>query len=543
MVRGHRSARRPASRRRRSPSDRRSSHGSHRAEPLLLEVPDVVLSVPSSPFRPLRSERSSAALFTALLAVAPVAAQTNWSNNLSPTARPTANDSFAIAAADPSPFAPQGLILCFGGFDGVRLTNETWVFDMQSSTWAQVASGPRPSPREGHALAYDPLVNAFVLHGGRQTSVVGAIGRGNQVLNDTWQFNVSNFTWQQLSAQNGGITPPLHDHAMVFDRRRGQMLVFGGHQNTVNGPLLGDEMWLFRNYTGVNQHAWRLDLTGTNSPFGRAKHGMAYDQNRRRVVMYGGLLGPNLTPTAEFLEYDSSQFGFSAWTNVTATAQPALSPVRGPQMAYDVARGRVMFFGNEGVNGAATVREYDGTSWFTRNQGIALRPNGAGFAYDPVSRRSLFYGGFLVNQTRTYGPTTVSDLRSYGFGCGGGGSVPSLNGRNGLELQIGTSRDVVVGNLAANHPFGTVGVSVLAANPPVPLGGGCQVLLDSSFVTLPTFFTGGANAVSVALNSIPNDPAFLGSKLFFQALLFDTNPANPLGLVLSNGLDTTVGSL
>jgi hypothetical protein len=84
---------------------------------------------------------------------------------------------------------------------------------------------------------------------------------------------------------------------------------------------------------------------------------------------------------------------------------------------------------------------------------------------------------------------------------------------------------------------------VLAANPPVPLGGGCQVLLDSSFVTLPTFFTGGANAVSVALNSIPNDPAFLGSKLFFQALLFDTNPANPLGLVLSNGLDTTVGSL
>lgn len=497
----------------------------------------------SSLFRPFHSDRGNAALFAVLLAVAPVVAQTNWSNGLSLAARPAANDSFAIAAADPSPFAPQGVILCFGGFDGTRLSDETWVFDVQSSTWAQLTAGPKPSPREGHALAYDPLVNAFVLHGGRTTSVVGATGRGNLVLNDTWQFNISNFTWQQLSAQNGGSTPPLHDHAMVFDRQRGRMLVFGGHQNTVGGPLLGDEMWLFRDYVGVNQHAWRLDLAATNSPFGRAKHGMTYDRNRRRVVMFGGLLGPNLTPTNEFLEYDSSQFGFSAWTNVTATAQPALTPARGPQMTYDVARGRVLFFGTEGVNGSATVREYDGTSWFTRNQGIALRPNGAGFAYDPVSRRSLFFGGSLVNQTRTYGPTTISDLRSFGFGCGGGGPVPSLGSSNGLELQIGTTRNLRLANLTAAQPFGTVGVALLAANPPVPLGGGCQILLDSSFVTLPTFFTGGASSVSVQLNAIPNNPAFLGSKLFFQATLFDTNPGNPLGLVLSNGLDTTVGAL
>lgn len=497
----------------------------------------------TAPFRSPSPARGAAALAATLLAIAPVASQTVWSNALSTVTKPAANDSFAIAAADPSPFAPSGVILCFGGFDGTRLTDETWVFDVASSTWALLAPALAPSPREGHALAYDPLVNAFVLHGGRTTSVPGAVGRGNLVLNDTWQFNVSNFQWQQLSAQNGGITPPLHDHAMVFDRQRGRMLVFGGHQNSVNGPLLGDEMWLFRDFVGTNLHAWRLDFTATNSPFGRAKHGMTYDQNRRRVVMYGGLVGPNLTPTNEFLEYDSSQFAFAAWTNVTATAFPALLPARGPQMTYDVARGRVLFFGNEGQSGAATVREYDGTSWFTRNQGVALRPNGKGFAYDPTSRRALFYGGRLVNQTRTYGPTTVSDLRSYGFGCGGGGPVPSLNGENGLELQIGTTRNLVVGNLAATYPFGAVGVSFGAANPPIPLGGGCQQLLDAGFVTLPTFFTGGAAAVTAPVNPIPNNPAFLGTQLFFQAVLFDTNPGNPLGLVLTQGLDTTVGAL
>ncbi len=496
----------------------------------------------------------SCRLFAAVLAAAGVlSAQTTWSAPILVNPSPGAREGFAMASAPAGPFnAP--IVLLFGGFDGTRLNNETWLFDTATNSWALLATNPTPSPREGHVLAFDPTVNAIVLHGGRTTGVPNATGHGNQALNDLWQFNLSNMSWQQLQLFPGRQGPLLHDHAMVFDPRHdfgfgpvGALTIYGGHQNIVNGTPMGDEMFLMRNGFG-GLSGWVIDGTVTQSPAGRVRHAMVFDANRGRVVMFGGriLQGATLVPTAEFWEFDSTVF-LGAWT--LQTPSPTLFPTHGAEMVFDPVRGRTIFFGNAAAPTGAPTMEFDGT-FLQRVNVPGLQTTGRGFAFDFASRRAVFFAGANSNVTATYGPSPASSLAQFGATNGGNGAacrfangtLPVLDKAAMLEWQIGTTRNLGVSTLPPQNELVFVLASLSQANPPiaVPNAPGCFQLIGNPTETLPMVVTGGQPSVQVPV-TIPNNPAFLGFHVFHQALV--TDASSPRGFALTNATDMVIGAM
>ena len=82
-------------------------------------------------------------------------------------------------------------IILFGGYWNGNYLNDTWQYDESAHTWNQISptGGTAPSVRSGHAMAYA---------GGNNIILFGGSG-----LNDTWEFNAdshsgaSAYTWTQ----------------------------------------------------------------------------------------------------------------------------------------------------------------------------------------------------------------------------------------------------------------------------------------------------------------------------------------------------------
>jgi galactose oxidase-like protein len=78
-----------------------------------------------------------------------------------------------------------------------------------------------PSPRGGHALAYDAARQRVVLFGG--SNALGSIR-----FNDTWEWDGAE--WTQI-ADTG---PPRRRHGMVFESSRECLVLFGGEGGSVD---------------------------------------------------------------------------------------------------------------------------------------------------------------------------------------------------------------------------------------------------------------------------------------------------------------------
>ena len=102
------------------------------------------------------------------------------------------------------------------------------------------------------------------------TAAGGATGSG-----DTWEWDGKN--WTQIKS----TTSPLgrHLHAMAYDSARQRTVLFGGNK-ALTTTSLGDT-WAW------DGKVWTL-MKPTNPPRRRWSHGMAYDSNRRRTVLFGG---------------------------------------------------------------------------------------------------------------------------------------------------------------------------------------------------------------------------------------------------------------
>ena len=107
--------------------------------------------------------------------------------------------------------AARGVTVMFGGLrDNVRLA-ETWLWDDEIGQWRRVDAAASPSPRDGHAMAYDPVRQRVVLFGGQAD--------GPTWLADTWEWD--GVTWIQRSP---ATSPPMRAHAaMAFDPTHNKM--------------------------------------------------------------------------------------------------------------------------------------------------------------------------------------------------------------------------------------------------------------------------------------------------------------------------------
>jgi hypothetical protein len=234
----------------------------------------------------------------------------------------------------------RGRSVLFGG-SGTTLFGGTWAWD--GTRWSQLP-GSGPSPRAGHAMAYDAARDRVVLFGGND---------GSAVLNDTWEFDGTQWTFIPTSGPQ-----PRQYHSMAYDPVRQRVVMVGG-MNNLSQRVGGTWEW-----DGVT---WRLRTE--TGPTGRNYASLVYDEARQAVMLVGGQI-PN-RPGGEYGESDAWAWNGQSWTQILVSI--AIRSY-GAAAAYDTDRDVLVLFGGtttplpNGAPGTVGTRELVGTQWIQRNR-------------------------------------------------------------------------------------------------------------------------------------------------------------------------------
>jgi len=300
---------------------------------------------------------------------------------------------------------------------------------------AASALANNPSPRTLARMAFDEHTGETVLFGGR-----GTLDQATGVIHsnaETWLL--SGLRW----AQRFPTTSPSARaaHSMVYDSKRNRVILFGGFTD----PDSPTGLPTFHNDTWVWENGNWTEINTPNRPEPRYYSGIAYDSDRDRVVLYGGVVYTSDNKTTQAV-YDTWEFDGTDWTRVESTgAQKAGKPA----LAYDQSRKQMLLVGlndvlattmfiydaesktwkspspapdklpscaNEGmmayqkhkktigyVGGTCTADtptadelwEWNGTTWVKATINAVDRITGAAFTYDSLTYRMLLFGGII----------------------------------------------------------------------------------------------------------------------------------------------------
>ena len=267
--------------------------------------------------------------------------------------------------------AARGNVVLFGGSSNGPSHNDTWVWD--GTNWIQKSPANRPAGRSDHAMAYDAARGQVVLFGGLATNFS----------NDTWVWDGTNWTFKSPANRPA----PRISAAMAYDAARGQVVLFGGLVD-VGGFTRTNDTWI---WDGTN---W-IQKSPANSPTPREGAAMAYDAARGQVVLFGG--------SSNASDGNNSNNETWVWDGTNWTQKnPANSPMPldiSHAMAYDAAREEVVLFG-----GADNTWVWDGTNWIQKSPAHSPTPRSShAMAYDAAREQVVLFGGFpaagLANDT------------------------------------------------------------------------------------------------------------------------------------------------
>ena len=132
----------------------------------------------------------------------------SWSNRL-PQTRPPAR-RYAVLAYDEG----SDRTILFGGGQ----LADTWAYDFGANTWTEMRPAKSPLGRLYHAMAYDPKSDRMILFGGA--------GVAETPLGDTWAYDYDTNTWAELTPQPAPSARGWH--AMAYDSESGAIILFGG---------------------------------------------------------------------------------------------------------------------------------------------------------------------------------------------------------------------------------------------------------------------------------------------------------------------------
>jgi len=220
------------------------------------------------------------------------------------------------------------------GFTNSGRFDDTWSFDLASSTWRNITpGGARPLRRCLHHAAIDEGRNTMYLFGGC------ASGFGPCPLNDLWAFDLAANRWTEVT---GAAKPPAREHyGRAFDSARGRLVLYGG-----SGAGLLNDTWEFDPRTAV----WAAANVRGDAPGARSRHESAYAADRGAIFFFGGRTASGLTNelwslTAAGPRISGLGNAFSGASGVVAPGQlvsifgSGLGPSEGRAFDFDAATG------------------------------------------------------------------------------------------------------------------------------------------------------------------------------------------------------------
>ncbi|MBN1921185.1 MAG: hypothetical protein JW892_08080 [Anaerolineae bacterium] len=163
-------------------------------------------------------------------------------------------------------------IILFGGRDGIDNLNDTWVFDLATSTWSELvpADGRSPSPRHSMVAGLDAMHDQVVIATG-----TGEVGTA---LNEVWTLNLSTRVWRQQITL--GAAPSERFGAAGGIPNYGQTLILS-HGFNFDRSL--DDTWAL----DLETFTWSNITPAGVRPVARGWHS-AVPLSWTQIVLFGG---------------------------------------------------------------------------------------------------------------------------------------------------------------------------------------------------------------------------------------------------------------
>lgn len=96
---------------------------------------------------------------------------------------------------------------------------DTWAYDYSANRWTEMTPARVPLGRLYHAMAYDPKTDRMILFGGVAVP-------GERPFGDTWTYDYDTNTWAEVTPQSAPSARGWH--AMAYDASTGMVVLFGG---------------------------------------------------------------------------------------------------------------------------------------------------------------------------------------------------------------------------------------------------------------------------------------------------------------------------
>ncbi len=309
---------------------------------------------------------------------------------LTPSSSPSSREA-ASMVFDPC----TGQIILFGGWNNGNSLNDTWAFDITTSTWTELSPAVSPSARYGASIAFDPSSGQIILFGGENNGTF---------LDDTWAFNAQDHanTWTNLTPS----TPPSarEGASMAFNPSSGQIILFGGDGSS---GLLNDT-WAFN--TLDNANTW-TNLNPSHAPTARYGASMDFNPSNGQMILFGGNDESGLvSDTWQFEAQNNS----NTWTELTLSTAPTAR--YGAAMNFDPSNGQMILFGGSGSGGDLNDTWAYGVPsnavLFWNNQNPSTSPPtrfSPCFTFDPTSGQMILFGGINGDDGTYFNDTWAYD--------------------------------------------------------------------------------------------------------------------------------------
>jgi hypothetical protein len=227
-------------------------------------------------------------------------------------------------------------LILFGGRDAAGASlGDTWVFDIDTSSWTQIPV-EGPAARFGMAAAVDAAGNGMYLFGGQSADVF---------YNDLWRYDLALDVWQPLDLGEDVAPSPRYGLGGVVDGP-GRFIV--SHGFTFEGRF--DDTWVYDLFAG----GWSdISPPEETRPLKRCLHEQVWDEPSGVMLLYGGCssgFGP--CPQGDAWTFDPTA---GQWANVTPASGPEARS--NPALATAPGGGGVLLVGGLGAGG------YLGDAW------------------------------------------------------------------------------------------------------------------------------------------------------------------------------------
>jgi hypothetical protein len=263
----------------------------------------------------------------------------------------------------------------FGGVKGLYDESdirEVWVFEPTGNSWHEMGY---LKPSVVIAAAFDEESQRVILF-------------GRQV---TWAFDPLSNTWERMNPEEH--PSKRWSSQMAYDVESDRIVLFGGGTSSTNNY---DDTWVY----DFNTDSW-TEMQPDVSPPGRGYHGMAYDPQSDRTLLWGGGTGTKVSDSRVWA-YD---YNTNTWTTQDA---PSDAPEQraGIGLFYHPPSGRMIVYGGLSENYTQMAEE---TTWaydYRANSWGAIAPStNVGkrayipMAYAPSVDKAVLFGGELTGQS------------------------------------------------------------------------------------------------------------------------------------------------